>query len=53
MSKHKITLKKMQEMTSIDFRTISLYRRELVTPSLKSAKKIKEATKGKVGLEDW
>ena len=53
MTTYSITLKEIEKLTGIDFRTISLYRRKLVIPSLKSAKKISKATKGKVGLKDW
>jgi len=48
------TLFEMQAATGIDFRTLSLYRRKKVAPSIKNAIRIKDATKGIVGsLEDW
>lgn len=53
MKRYKYTLKEMEEKTGIDFRTLSLYSRKLVTPSVKNAKIIKQVTNGKVKLEDW
>lgn len=53
MTQKKVTLRKMEELTGIDFRTLSRYNLGKVLPSLKNAKRIKVATKGKVKMEDW
>lgn len=53
MTQNGVTLRDMEEVTEIDFRTLSLYKLKKVIPSIKNAAKIKKATRGKVKMEDW
>lgn len=53
MKAHKISQRKMCELTGISQPTISRYIKGLYWPSVRHAKRIEEATNGNVSVDSW
>ena len=53
MKVHKITQRKMSELTGINQASISRYMKGETTPNVLHAKSIRDATKGLVDIDSW